>query len=495
LRGQEILSENPCYDGLSFTQVDRMTINNIDVDASIKQVKDLLAEEKDISPALKSSLEVLLLLVSLLANRFGLNSKNSSTPPAADPNREKTSRAKGVRKPGGQPGRSGASLQRVNDPDVIKEIKVDARALPEGNYRQIGFESRQIVDLDISRIVTEYRAQVLEDEAGKRYVAPFPSHVSRPVQYGSGVKINAVYMSQFQLIPYNRVADHLLEQMQIPVSVGSIHNFNQDAFLRLELFDRWVRKQLAASSLLHADETGINISGNRNWLHSASNKELTFFYPHSKRGAEALDEIGIIPEFNGTLCHDHWKPYYRYSCSHALCNAHHLRELERAWEQDEQKWARDMILLLKEINKATEVAGGCLNDFDAGIYRKRYRSLLEEADKQCPPPDESKRNGRRGRLARSKSRNLLERLRDFETDVLRFMVEEEVPFSNNLAENDLRMTKVQQKISGCFRSPEGAHMFCRIRSYISTCRKQGVTASVALRLLFEGKSPSFMQVK
>jgi transposase len=151
-----------------------------------------------------------------------------------------------------------------------------------------------------------------------------------------------------------------------------------------------------------------------------------------------------------------------------------------------------MILLLKDIRKATEAAGGYLSDFNAGIYKKRYRSLLDEADKECPPPDEKQRNGRRGRLPRSKSRNLLERLRDFEHDVLRFMVEEEVPFSNNLAENDLRMTKVQQKISGCFRSPEGARIFCRIRSYISTCRKQGVSASVGLRLLFEGKSPSFM---
>ncbi len=138
-------------------------------------------------------------------------------------------------------------------------------------------------------------------------------------------------------------------------------------------------------------------------------------------------------------------------------------------------------------------AGGHLDDFAAGIYRKRYRALLDVAEKECPAPDESQRKGRRGRLARSKARNLLERLRDFENDVLRFMVEDEVPFSNNQAENDLRMTKVQQKISGCFRSWEGAKMFCRIRSYLSTCRKQGLSASAALRLLFEGKSPRFME--
>jgi len=472
-----------------------MTINNIDIDATIEQVRTLLAQEKDLSPAVKSSLEVLLLLVTLLASRFGLNSKNSSKPPSADPNREKQSRAKGNRKPGGQQGRPGTTLQPIDDPDEVKDLPVDRSALPQGSYRQVGYESRQVIDLYISRVVTEYRAQVLEDDRGNRYVASFPEGVTRPVQYGTGVKVNAVYMSQFQLIPYNRIGDHFWEQMQVPVSVGSIYNFNQDAYDRLEAFDQWVRKKLTASSLIHADETGINIGGKRNWLHSASNAEFTFFHPHIKRGGEALDEIGILPAFGGILCHDHWKPYYRYGTSHALCNAHHLRELERAWEQDKQKWAQKMALLLKEINKATLDTGGHLDDFDAGVYRKRYRTLLEEADRDCPAPDESQRKGRRGRLPRSKARNLLERLRDFESDVLRFMVENEVPFSNNLAENDLRMTKVQQKISGCFRSWDGAKMFCRIRSYLSTCRKQNLTASAALRLLFEGKSPQFMDAE
>lgn len=472
-----------------------MTINNIDVDATIKQVRDQLAQEKDLSPAIRSSLEVLLLLVTLLANRFGLNSKNSSTPPSADPNRQKASRAKSERKPGGQPGRRGTTLQPVADPDEIEILPIDRSTLPPGNYRDAGYESRQVVDLEISRVVTEYRAQVLKDKRGNRHVAPFPEGVTKPVQYGLGVKVNAVYMSQYQLIPYSRIGDHFWEQMQLPVSTGSIYNFNQEAYERLEPFEHWIRQQLAASRLMHVDETGINIGGKRSWLHNASNAELTFFSPHTKRGGEALDDIGILPVFVGTLCHDHWKPYYRYGCSHALCNAHHLRELERAWEQDKQQWAQKMALLLKQINTATLDAGGHLDDFEAGIYRKRYRALLEEADRECPAPDESQRTGRRGRLPRSKARNLLERLRNFEDDVLRFMGENEVPFSNNQAENDLRMTKVQQKISGCFRSWEGAKMFCRIRSYLSTCRKQGVSASVALRLLFEGKTPHFMQAE
>lgn len=469
-----------------------MTIQNIDVEATVAQVKALIADEKDLSPALKASLEVMLLLVTLLANSLGLNSKNSSKPPSMDKNRIKEPKSQGGRKPGGQMGHNGTLLQPVPDPDKIKVIEIDRSTLPQGKYREIGFETRQVIDLDISKVVTEYRAQILMDQHCNKYVAPFPNGVTRPVQYGTGVKVNSVYMSQYQLIPYNRIEDHFLDQMQIPISAGSVYNFNQDAFARLEAFDEWLKNKLILASLVHADETGINIGGKGYWLHNASNSDFTYFYPHCKRGGEALDEIGILPAFRGVLCHDHWKAYYKYGGSHALCNAHHLRELERALEQDKQQWAATMIALLKEINNAVHDADGCLAHFDSELYRTRYRDLLSEAEKECPAPDESERNGRRGRLARSKARNLLERLRDFECDVLRFMVEKEVPFSNNQAENDLRMTKVQQKISGCFRSWDGAKIFCRIRSYLSTCRKQGVTASEALRLLFDGESPQFM---
>jgi len=472
-----------------------MTISNIDVEATIERVKTQLASEKDLSPALKSSLEVLLLLVAILLSRLGLNSKNSSKPPSADPNRTKEPKNKSERKPGGQKGHNGNSLQPVSDPDEIQPLLIDRRTLPKGRYQDVGYETRQVFDLDISKVVIEYRAQILEDQQGRRFVATFPEGVTRPAQYGVGVKVNAVYMSQYQLVPYNRIEDHFLDQMQMPISAGSVFNFNQEAYDRLAFFDQWVRTQLTSSSLIHGDETGINIDGKRVWLHNASNAKFTYFYPHSKRGCEALNEVGILPLFRGVLCHDHWKPYFQYGVSHALCNAHHLRELERAWEQDKQQWAKKMAELLKEINNATYDAGGHLDAIASEVFRSRYRALLEEAERECPPPDESQRKGRRGKLARSKSRNLLERLRDFEADVLRFMVEDEVPFSNNQAENDLRMTKVQQKISGCFRSWDGAKMFCRIRSYLSTCRKQGLTSSAALRLLFEGKSPAFMLPK
>jgi len=272
--------------------------------------------------------------------------------------------------------------------------------------------------------------------------------------------------------------------------------FNKEAFERLGMFETWVKNRLLESGLINADETGINIGGDgRHYLHNVSNDKYTLFYPHKKRGCEAIDEMGVLPLYNGIICHDHWLPYYRYGGLHSLCNAHHLRELERAYEQDGQQWAQKMAILLKEINNATQSAGGCMETEQSNRYRRKYRALLREADIECPAPDESNRTGKRGKVPRSKSRNLLERLRDHEDDVLRFMDNKIVPFTNNQAENDIRMTKVHQKISGCFRSMMGAKIFCRIRSYLSTCRKNNVSASEALGLLFQGKLPEFMTEK
>ena len=471
-----------------------MKIENIDVEEAVNSVKTLLDAEKDLSPAFKSALTLLLVLVSLLLNRITLNSKNSSKPPSADPNRKKVKKKNNSnKKPGGQNGHKGSTLEKVDDPDEISEIKVDRRTLPKGSrYRDMGVETRQVIDIDISRYVTEYQAQILEDEHGNQFVAPFPAGVTKAVQYGTQVKVNAVYLSQYQLIPYDRVKEHFKDQVHIPISAGSVYNFNQEAYDRLEHFEAWMIGKLPNEALLHADETGINIAGKGHWLHCVSTPMFTLYQAHARRGKEAMDELGVLPNFNGVLCHDHWKPYYRFHCLHSLCNAHHLRELERAWEQDGQQWAKAMQTLLLEIRKAVEEAGGELSSNKAQKWYSQYRRLLEKGELECPPPDESERNGKRGRLKRSKSRNLLERLQAFEQDTLRFVESKEVPFTNNQGENDLRMTKVQQKISGCFRSMNGAQLFCRIRSYLSTCKKHGVSATQALTLLFKGEFPEFM---
>ena len=469
-----------------------MTIQNIDIEATIEKAQNLIREDKNMSAAAKSMFELLILVITLLANRLNLNSTNSSKPPASDPNRKKRPKRKTGKKTGGQKGHVGTTLKKVDDPDKVEVIKIDRRKLPAGQYRQVGFDSRQVFDIDISRVVTEYRAQILEDAKGNRFVASFPEGVTKAVQYGTGIKAHSVYMSQFQLVPYNRIQDYFADQLDIPVSEGSIFNFNKEAFRFLDDFESLVKNQLAASAFAHADETGINIGGKRHWLHCVSNDAWTLFCPHEKRGADAMNDMGILPRFKGVLCHDHWKPYYKFDCTHALCNAHHLRELTRAWEQDGQHWAQQMKKLLETINTTVTDAGGALNAKESKKYRQKYRTILKQGEIECPEPTRPKKKGKRGRIKKTKSRNLLERLRDYEHDVLRFMDNEHVAFSNNLGENDIRMTKVQQKISGCFRSIGGAQIFCRVRSYLSTCRKQGVKASRALDMLFSGKLPNFL---
>jgi len=472
-----------------------MKVKEVNANKAIEEVERLLGEEKNLSPALKSAIKLLITLVSLLLGRFQINSKNSGKPPSSDPNRKRGStRTKSNKKPGGQNGHVGTKLKKTSKPDLVKEVKIDRRTLPKNiGYKKVGYEARQIFDIEITRVVTEYRAEILEDENGKRYIAEFPSKIKSDVQYGVGVKSNATYMSQYQLLPYLRIKEQFTDQMHLPLSTGSLFNFNKEAYDRLEQFETIAKQKLTDSVLVHADETGINVDKKRVWLHSASNDKWTNYFPHSKRGSEAMDDIGIIPNFGGILCHDHWKPYYKYDCDHSLCNAHHLRELTYIEEQENQKWAKDMRELLLEINSAVEAAGGKLASDKDEYYRAKYRNVLKKADEtECPPPDKNREKGKRGRIKKSKARNLLERLLNFEKDTLRFMEVERVPFTNNQGENDLRMIKVQQKISGCFRSMEGAYIFCRIRGYLSTCLKNDVGATEALRLLFNGKLPDFV---
>lgn len=471
-----------------------MKIDNIKIEEIIANVKKLVAEDKEITPALKAAIEMLILVVTIFVGRLSLNSKNSSKPPSQDPNRTRAERKASDKKPGGQIGRLGKALELVSNPDEVITIPLRRSELKDGSYKAAGYEVRQVFDIRISRYVTEYRAEKLADQSGKIYTASFPDGVFARTQYGNGIKAHSVYMSQFQLIPYDRIKNHFEEQISIPVSVGSVFNFNKEAYHRLEQFEELSKLKLKESSVLHADETGINIGGKRLWLHNASNDLWTHFYPHKNRGSEAMDEIGILPGFRGVACHDHWSSYYIYkNCLHSLCNAHHLRELQAVIDIDKHQWAKKMQDLLCEIKHLVDESGGKLEKKVADEYRIKYRKILSDGELESPlPPAQLNKNGTiRKNSKKTKDRNLLERLRDFEDDTLRFMEDALVPFTNNQGENDLRMTKVQQKISGCFRSMEGAKIFCRIRGYILTCQKHGVSITEAFKLLFEGNLPDF----
>ena len=359
----------------------------INVTETILTARREIENEKDLSPSLKKTMDGVLDLVVVLSNRLGLDSSNSSKPPAQDPNRERKSRkAKGRRrKPGGQKGHKGSYLQQVAMPTESEDILIDRKSLPMGSYDHVGFETRQVFNVEISVHVKEYRAEVVKNEKGVEFVADFPEGVTEPAQYGSSVKATSVYLSQFQLVPLDRVRDCFHDQFGLPLSKGTISHNNVLAYRKLESFEEWAKQQLTVSPCNNADETGINIAGKRCWLHCLSNNKMTLFHPDENRGKEAMDRMGILQDFKGVIVHDHWKPYFKYEdCLHALCNAHHLRELERACEQDGQKWAKAMQKLLIEMKDAMEAAGGSLPKKPAAKFRKRYRRLLAGAQKECP---------------------------------------------------------------------------------------------------------------
>ena len=476
-----------------------MKVDNISVTETLEKAKAAIKTDSNMSVTTKAAFEVLILVVTLLINRLGLNSSNSSKPPASDPpnNPGKGRRNNSTNPPGGQKGHKGTTLIPVGDPDIIKDLPIDKRTLPRGkHYTSAGHIARQVVDIKISRVITEYRAQIVVDEQGRQYVAEFPRGVTRPIQYGGSVKAHVTYLSVYQLIPYDRIREQFSHEYHIPLSTGTIYNIKTEAsagLVRLG-FDKGAKQELITSAVLHVDETGLKVGGKRIWLHEASNHRWTWLAPHKKRGSEAMNAIGIIPAFGGVLCHDHWKPYYKYTCKHALCNAHHLRELTRVYEQDGQPWGQKMHLLLLALNEKVKASEqGFLSKKEAEKQTIIYREILNAGDKECPEPEPPP--GKKKQVKRSKARNLLIRLRRYEEDVLRFMHDPIAPFTNNDGEREIRMEKVQQKISGCFRSMEAAEDHYRIRSYLATCKKHGISATDALVMLFNNQLPDFMQEK
>lgn len=466
---------------------------------TIAEAKTLLETDASLSPAVKTVFGLVLVILDVLMKRFTLNSSNSSKSPSTDSEKDKNKNRRNTtsgKKPGGQKGHAGTTLMPVANPDVIIDIHVDRKMLPAGNYRSVGVKKAQVIDIKFTKNITEYRAEILENEQGVKFTAPFPQNLTRSIQYGASIKEHVVYLASAQFLPYERLKTQFIDQYKIALSCGSIFNFITEAATRLEPFRLAAKNQLAFSEHVHADETGIRIQNTLHWLHSASNDVFTYLEPHTKRGKEATDDIGILPKFKGVLIHDHWPAYLSYACKHAFCNAHYIRELTWAFEEDKQKWAGEMRALLEEMNGFVHDAGGSLASEMADPWIKRYTEIIQHGERECPLrvaeeplPGSLKK---RGKVAQTKSRNLLTRLKQFQTETLRFLTDHCVPFTNNAAEQSIRMEKVKQKISGCYRSIKCAKDFALIRSYLLSCAKHQVSASEALHLLFSGKWPEFI---
>jgi transposase len=444
--------------------------------------------------ALQEQINTLRTEVKDLRERLDKDSHNSSKPPSSDGFRKPVSlRPKTGRKPGGQKGRPGRTLAFAENPDQIVVHSPVACACCGKSLDAIegvAVERRQVVDLPpLSLVTTEHRVQKkVCPDCGCESVAPFPVEAETKVQYGPRLKALGVYLLDFQLLPYQRIADLFADLFEASFSAGTLFACQQRASRQLAGVLGCLRRQLAQAEVAHFDETGVHIDGRLHWLHAASTPRGTYYDWHPKRGKVGMDKAGILPHFGGVAVHDGWASYQHFACRHALCNAHHLRELTALYEQDAQEWAAKMRSLLVEIKHSVETAKtqgrSRLSPLLEARFEARYKSLLQEGLAANPPPEH--RTGKRGKPKQNRARNLLERLERFARQTLRFMDDFRVPFDNNLAERDIRMVKVQQKVSGGFRSAEGADAFCRIRAYISTMRKQGQPVLSALEHVFLG---------
>ena len=432
-----------------------------------------------------------------LENQLAKNSRNSSKPPSTDGYKKPSPRSlrkKGQRKSGGQPGHMGHTLKMVEEPDHTEVHRVQQcgcchRSLADHDPE--GVEKRQVHDLPPRRlVVTEHQAEIKLCVCGHLNKAAFPEGVGAPVQYGPRARAAAVYLNNYQFLPYERTCELLNDLLACPMSEGTLANIIAACHQRLEDPVARIKEQIAQAEVAHFDETGSRVEGKLWWLHSASTANATYYDIHRKRGSEAFDAIDILPDFIGRAVHDFWKPYFAYSCLHGLCNAHHLRELIFVHEQHQQQWADRMIDCLLDIKDAVDRAAQTtdrLPEKQIQAFEARYQQILDQGYAQNPLPSRpANAKKKRGRRKKTKPRNLLERLDEHRQEVLAFMYDFNVPFENNLAERDIRMMKVQQKISGMFRTEEGAKAFCRIRSYISTARKNAVGAMDALARVFSG---------
>jgi transposase len=440
--------------------------------------------------------------VKALQERLAKDSHNSHLPPSSDrfSRQLKSLRKKSGKKPGGQAGHPGKTLLFSPCPDEVLVHAVECCEHCQADLRQVPasiVERRQVVDVPPARLlVREHHSEQKQcPQCQQTTVASFPAEVRAPVQYGPRIAALAVYLVQQQLLPLARACEVLEDLLAVSMSEGTLCDLIARCASNLAEVEQHIKEALIASSVIHQDETGLYVAGQRQWMHVACTAHLTHYAVHAKRGKEALDAIGILPRFQGTSVHDGWRSYFLYACAHALCLVHLLRELTFLAEEQGLEWAADLKALLLWMKEAADEARehglATLHPLEVEDWQAQFVALVTHADATTPtaqaPP------GTKGRAKQSAARNLLDRLIGDQEAVLAFLHRLVVPFDNNQAERDVRMVKVQQKVSGSFRSQAGATAFCRIRGYLSTLRKQGVDLFASLEATLRGHPilPSF----
>ncbi|WP_077273573.1 IS66 family transposase [Acidithiobacillus thiooxidans] len=440
----------------------------------------------------------LLARVAELEARLSKNSHNSSKPPSSDGLAKKKTqslRRPSGKKVGGQMGHSGQTLERTNAPDGVVPAPLPDRcecgaSLPSADARIA--ERRQVFDVPVAHYhVIEHRALQLRCPCGREHISDFPSGVTEAVQYGPNVRALAVHLTQGQLLPYGRAAQLIADLYHLEVSPATLLAWVQEASKLLQPAVACIAEALVQAPVAHADESGLRVTGMLYWLHTVANDTYTWYGVHARRGMEAIAAQGILPKRIAVLVHDCWKPYWQLDCVHALCNAHLLRELTFLLETTDQEWNQRMIDLLLTANdtckEARQRGEQELTPEQIGQIMTGYQAILRSGE--AVNPEAAKKTGQRGRTKQTTAFNLLRRLRDHADEVLRFATDLSVPFTNNLGERAIRMPKVKQKISGCFRTVDGANNFAIIRSYLDTLHKQGYNLLDALRQTFQGNPP------
>jgi transposase len=404
-----------------------------------------------------------------------------------------TLRVKSGRKSGGQKGHPGRTLEFSDTPKEIVVHTPSCCANCGAGLDQTPsmlLQRRQVFDIppvELECIEHQAHSKCCPN-CGETTSESFPAGVENTVEYGPRFSATLLYWSQYQLIPTGRVCEMASDLFGASLSEGTLYNLTDRASTTLAPVEVEIKEALTTNAVNHHDETGARVNGSLHWIHVVCSVMLTVYSRSKHRGKVAMDALGVLGKCLGTAMHDGWKPYFQYGCKHALCNAHHLRELKALFEQHGQTWASDMIRVLLDAKAAVEEALCAGRDRVHPLLlsdlESRYRSALDAGHKANPPP---KPTGKRGRTKRTVGGNLVRRLEDYQKETLAFLYDFEVPFDNNQAERDVRMMKVKLKVSGCFRSEEGADAFCRIRGYISTMRKQGHNVLTILRSVSEGK--------
>ena len=438
---------------------------------------------------LQQQIALLTARVNELEQRLKQDSHNSHKPPSSDglakkPSPRSQRRASG-RRAGAQRGHRGVTRALSETPDqIVKHTPMQCQQCqtPLAQVVAESYERRQLLELP------PLKCQVIEHQAERKICphcqsvnqAVFPESLSQSVQYGAQFKAVLVYLQAYQLLPYDRTRELMRDLFAVEPAAGTLETTLAACHQTLGPVETQIREALTHAAVVHYDETGIRIGGQTHWLHQAGTPTLTFYAHHRKRGRQAMDAVSPLAQSTGIAVHDALHAYLSYPCTHALCNAHLLRELTALSEQGHH-WATDLHGVLLDMKRAVDAATAhgltAVPESALHGFATRYAQAVTSGQQANPPSPPS---GRRGRTKQSVAYNLLQRLTTYQEAVWRFLHDFRVPFDNNLAERDLRMVKLRQKISGCFRSPDGASIFCRLRGYISTLRKQRLPILPAL---------------